>query len=42
VVDPLKLRPFMLTMPDNSYWTLGERVGEAWSMGKSLARSSLG
>lgn len=39
VVDPLKLRPFMLTMPDNSYWALGERIGEAWSMGKPLIGS---
>ena len=39
-VDPLKLRPFVLTMPGNSYWALGEHVGEAWSIGKALLRSS--
>jgi flavin reductase (DIM6/NTAB) family NADH-FMN oxidoreductase RutF len=37
-IDPLKLRPFMLTMPDNSYWALGERVGSAWDMGKALLK----
>ena len=37
-VDPAKLRPFVLTMPDNSYWALGERVGEAWSIGKALLK----
>jgi flavin reductase (DIM6/NTAB) family NADH-FMN oxidoreductase RutF len=35
-IDPLKLRPFVLTMPGNMYWALGEAVGEAWSIGKVL------
>lgn len=39
VVDPVKLRPFVLTMPSNGYWALGERVGDAWSAGKALMRS---
>ena len=39
-VDPLKLRPFVLTMPGNAYWALGEHVGEAWSIGKALLKSS--
>jgi flavin reductase (DIM6/NTAB) family NADH-FMN oxidoreductase RutF len=39
-VDPAKLRPFMLTMPDNSYWTLGERVGSAWDIGKAYVKPS--
>jgi flavin reductase (DIM6/NTAB) family NADH-FMN oxidoreductase RutF len=38
-VDPLKLRPFVLTMPGNAYWALGEHVGEAWSIGKGLLKS---
>ncbi|MBN1631716.1 MAG: flavin reductase family protein [Thermoleophilia bacterium] len=38
VVDVVKLRPFVLTMPDNSYWALGERVGDAWSLGKALLK----
>lgn len=39
-VDVAKLRPFVLTMPGNSYWALGERVGDAWSMGKTLITPS--
>ena len=38
-VDAAKLRPFTLTMPGNSYWALGERIGEAWSIGKVLLKS---
>ena len=37
-VDPVKLKPFVLTMPDNGYWALGERIGEAWEMGKTLLK----
>jgi len=39
-IDPVKLRPFVLTMPSNTYWALGEPVGEAWSIGKALLKSS--
>lgn len=35
-LDFAKLQPFLLTMPGNAYWKLGERVGEAWSIGKAL------
>lgn len=35
-VDPLKADYLLLTMPDNTYWTLGENVGQAWSIGKKL------
>lgn len=35
-VDAVKLRPFVLTMPGNTYWGLGEPVGEAWSAGRAL------
>jgi len=38
-VDPVKLRPFALTMPGNAYWALGEQVGEAWSIGKTLLKN---
>jgi hypothetical protein len=41
-VDPLKLRPFVLTMPSNTYWALGEPVGEAWSVGKALLKNAEG
>ena len=29
-----KIKPFMLAMPDNSYWTLGEQIGKAWAAGE--------
>ncbi len=35
-VDLEKFRPFVLTMPSNVYWLLGDQVGEAWSMGRRL------
>jgi flavin reductase (DIM6/NTAB) family NADH-FMN oxidoreductase RutF len=31
-----KIRPLILTMPENAYWALGERVGTAWDAGKGL------
>ena len=31
--DPKKMRPFLLTMPDNRFWALGEQVGSAWKDG---------
>ncbi|NYT02692.1 MAG: flavin reductase family protein [Methanosarcinales archaeon] len=34
--DLQKMRPLLLTMPDNSYWTVGERVGRAWEAGMAL------
>ncbi|HLA81482.1 MAG TPA: flavin reductase family protein [Thermoleophilia bacterium] len=41
-VDPVKLRPFVLTMPGNDYWALGERIGDAWSIGKALVKPAEG
>lgn len=38
VVDVAKLRPFVLAMPGNGYWALGERLGDAWSIGKALLK----
>lgn len=32
--DIRKLDPFTLTMPDNSYWSVGEPLGQAWSVGQ--------
>jgi len=29
---------FFLTMPDNRYWSMGEEIGKAWSMGKELMK----
>lgn len=36
-VDVEKIRPVLLSMPDNRYWTLGHQVGEAWEDGKDIA-----
>jgi flavin reductase (DIM6/NTAB) family NADH-FMN oxidoreductase RutF len=32
--DIVKMRPFMLTMPDNRFWKVGEELARAWSIGK--------
>lgn len=34
--DIEKMNPFVLTMPDNNYWTIGEHAGRAWSIGKEF------
>ena len=34
--DITKIDPFVLTMPDNRYWSIGEQVGNAWKDGKSM------
>ena len=34
-MNPKKADHLLLTMPDNTYWTLGESVGKAWDIGKS-------
>ncbi|HUL62821.1 MAG TPA: flavin reductase family protein [Methanocella sp.] len=38
--DFKKVDPLLLTMPDNGYWTLGARVGKAWSDGKRLMKAA--
>lgn len=35
-INPSKAGYLLLTMPDNTYWRLGENVGRAWSIGKQL------
>jgi flavin reductase (DIM6/NTAB) family NADH-FMN oxidoreductase RutF len=35
-LDIKKINPFTLTMPDNHYWSVGENLGKAWSIGKSV------
>ncbi|MGB9927300.1 MAG: flavin reductase family protein [Methanosarcina sp.] len=34
--DIKKMEPFLLTMPDNTYWSVGDYAGKAWGVGKSL------
>lgn len=36
--DVKKINPLVLTMPDNSYWTVGEYSGKAWSEGKKFKK----
>ncbi|MEW6261825.1 MAG: flavin reductase family protein [Thermodesulfobacteriota bacterium] len=36
--DPEKVKPFVLSMPDNRFWALGECVGRAWQAGKALKK----
>ena len=36
VLDIKKINPFTLTMPDNNFWSVGENLGKAWSIGKNL------
>lgn len=35
-LDIKKINPFTLTMPDCNYWSVGEHLGRAWSIGKNL------
>jgi flavin reductase (DIM6/NTAB) family NADH-FMN oxidoreductase RutF len=32
------MRPFVLTMPDNRYWAIGEHIADAWSVGRSFGQ----
>jgi flavin reductase (DIM6/NTAB) family NADH-FMN oxidoreductase RutF len=36
--DIQKIRPFTLTMPDNHYWSVGDDIGRAWSVGSKLKK----
>lgn len=33
-----KIKPFILTMPDNNYWKVGENAGRARSIGKDFRK----
>ncbi len=37
--DIKKINPFVLSMPDNSYWSVGELVGKAWQAGKQFQKA---
>ena len=34
--DVQKIKPFVLTMPDNNYWWIGGLAGKAWGIGKNF------
>jgi flavin reductase (DIM6/NTAB) family NADH-FMN oxidoreductase RutF len=36
VVDFEKVQPILFVMNDRSYWSLGKKLAEAWSVGKEL------
>ncbi len=40
--DMGKIRPFLLSMPENAYWSLGSRLGNAWDSGKKLRKETEG
>jgi len=40
--DFTAIDPLLLTMPDNTYWTLGHRAGTAWSAGQGLKKQRSG
>ena len=40
LLDMKKAKPFLLTMPDNTFWSLGERIGKAWEAGKKIRKSN--
>jgi hypothetical protein len=39
--DIKKIDPLVLTMPDNSYWGIGEFIAKAWNVGKELKMAKL-
>ncbi len=36
--DISKMKPLLLTMPDNHYWSVGDRIGTAWKDGKDFKK----
>jgi flavin reductase (DIM6/NTAB) family NADH-FMN oxidoreductase RutF len=36
--DVKKINPFLLSMPDNNYWAVGECIGKAWSEGREFKK----
>ena len=41
VVDFSKVQPILFIMNDRSYWKLGERFADAWSIGKDFKESKM-
>lgn len=38
IPDPALMTPFLLTMPDNRYWSLGREIGRAWNDGRAYKK----
>lgn len=38
--DMKKINPFLLTMPDNQFWSIGDCVGKAWDAGKKIRKGN--
>jgi flavin reductase (DIM6/NTAB) family NADH-FMN oxidoreductase RutF len=38
VLDQAKINPLLYSAPGNHYWAIGDRVGDAFSIGKSLKK----
>ena len=38
IPDLAKMAPFTLTMPDNTYWKIGDRAGKAWEAGRAVMK----
>jgi len=38
-LDIKKMDPLLLTMPDNSYWTVGNYAGKAWNIGNTFKKA---
>lgn len=38
-LDIKKMNPLLLTMPDNSYWMVGDYAGKAWNIGNTFKKS---
>ena len=36
--DITKIKPFVLTMPDNRFWALSDCIGKAWHTGKNFRK----
>lgn len=41
-LDFSAINPLLLTMPDNTYWTLGKPAGKAWKAGAALKKKENG
>lgn len=42
ILDINKIKPLLLTVPDNNYWTVGSNAGKAFGPGKRFAETAAG